>query len=78
MFQNDRFVHLFKWNGAEEVLTIRYPSYRDGEWEGLIWPGGSTQVRDCINSFPHGQNGRHFTYDVLKSFFVIETFCILI
>ena len=32
----------------------------------------------CINSFPSGQNGRHFADDVFKCIFVNEKFCISI
>ena len=57
MFQNDRFIHLFKWNGADEVLTTTYTNHSDGEWHGLVWPGGATQVIDktnCTEQQPHG------------------------
>ena len=31
-----------------------------------------------VNSFPPGQNGRHFEDDILKCIFVKEEFCIFI
>ena len=35
-------------------------------------------IKDGLNSFPPGQNGRHFAEDLLRCIFVNEKFCILI
>ena len=45
MWQNSKQIPMFKWDGADEMLTITYTNYSDGVWHGLIWPGGATQVR---------------------------------
>ena len=41
-------------------------------------PHASIVLRECINSYPPGQNGCHFTDDIFKCIFVNGKFCILI
>ena len=45
-----------------------------------VKPGMHDQVMadSMINSFPLGQNGRHFANDIFRCIFVNEKFCILI
>ena len=51
-------------------------AYRDTQ--GLRQQLPETQCSTYINSYPAGQNGRHFTDDISRCIFVNETFCILI
>ena len=57
------------WLGYRLVF-IQY--YCQGNWPG------TGREQDELNSSPLGQNGRHFTDDVLKCIFMNEMFCILI
>ena len=49
MWQNSELIPMFEWDGANEKLTVAYTNYSDGEWHGLFWPGGATQVRNTTN-----------------------------
>ena len=44
----------------------------------LTYKSTSDIVKDCVNSSPPPQNGRHFTDDIFRCIFAKEKFCILI
>ena len=45
---------------------------------GYITHAKAYTVRECFNSSPHGQSGRHFADDIFRCIFVNEKFHILI
>ena len=53
MYQNDGFINILEWHGSKGELEIIYANYNGGEWNGLVWPGGATQVRRTIKCIKH-------------------------
>ena len=44
IYQSGRFLPIMHYHAVDELAEITYAHYNDGAWQGLIWPGGTTEV----------------------------------
>ena len=45
IYQNGKFLPIMHYNAVAESAEITYADFNDGAWQGLVWPGGSDEVK---------------------------------